>query len=141
MPLGNYFKATLKFFFSWEMSILSSRASQPKANPTSSPEPLSLFFSWANVCGPKSSNMCQTLPAVTPTYSFISTFSLPPVYSAIAALNFRVFCCPTTSTLHKRPPSLEDEASYPLIKREDCCRESPAYGEVNLWYNSIERLD
>lgn len=86
----DYFKTTLRLFFSWEMSILSSRASQPRANPTSSPEPLSLFFSWATVCGPESLKILQTFPAVTPTCSLISTSYLLCIFGN-CAVDFRAF--------------------------------------------------
>src|SRR5262249_53302082 len=64
----SYFNRTRKLFFSGMISILSSRASHPKPKLKSSPDPLTLFFSWASVCGPTLESACQTFPAVSPTW-------------------------------------------------------------------------
>jgi hypothetical protein len=38
----------------------------------SSPDPLTFFFSWASVNGPVLERACHTLPAVSPTWLFMS---------------------------------------------------------------------
>jgi hypothetical protein len=59
-----------------------------------------------------------------------------------SALDFRLFLPYRNFGLGTHVPrSFENEAIYPMFKRGYCCRESPAYGEVNMWYNTIpERL-